>query len=156
MRRVFVLGPALWALGWLGGCARSLQVPATLPEPMSEKVLAARKLQQPLSQHLCQAAVYPTADARWPLSRVATISGRGPTFLEALEALCREADGLKAQAVVDLSYRRLPNGWSPSHELRGTAVRFQGHAPPPPRFAEIHPPPPPPRSGHEPPPGGLP
>lgn len=154
--RVPMLGPATWALGWLCGCSAQVQAPAAAHEPMSEKVLAARKLQQPLSQHLCQAAIYPAADARWEMSRVAVISGRGPTFREALEALCREADGLKAPAVVDLYYWRLPDGWTRSHEVRGTAVRFQGSAPPPPRFAEIQPPPPPDRSGSEPPPGGAP
>src|SRR5436190_784562 len=83
---------------------------------MSMKVLAARKLQRPLTDHLCRAAVYPTTDKAWQVSRVATLSGRGPTFLEAPEALCREADGLRLPAVVDIYYFRAPDGWSETHE----------------------------------------
>jgi hypothetical protein len=123
--------------------------------PMSEKVLAARKLKQPLSRHLCQAAVYPSADRAWRVTPVAALSGRGTTFQEALEALCREADGLRLPAVADIHYIRPPSGWTGTQEVRGTGLAYEPGftPPPPPGFAEIQPPPLP-RAAVEPPPAG--
>lgn len=138
-------------------CAGSgrLSLPGAGPSPQSEKVLAARKLQQPLSQHLCKAAIYAQPERGWPLSEVTPITGRGPSFPAALEALCREADGLRLDAVTNIQYRRLPGGWSPAHELTASAIRFQAGfaAPAAPRFEDI-PPPGPVVWDKEPPPAG--
>ncbi len=134
------------------GMSRSQQVEGF--QPVSEKELAARQLQAPLDKHLCSAAVYPSAGAKWKLTRVAALAGRGPNFATALEALCREADGMKLPAVVDIYYWRTPSGWSPNYELRGTAVRYEEGFKPPeaPDFKDIHPPQMP-HAGDEPPPG---
>ncbi len=123
-------------------CGGPARVQAPVSQAISEKVLAARKLQEPLEKHLCQAAVYPTSAADWRAERVPGLSGRGKSFLAALEALCREADGLHLSAVTDISYVRVPGGWSDSHELRGVGLRYEaGFArPPAPRFETISPP----------------
>lgn len=121
-------------------------------EPMSERTLAARKLQKPLTEVQCRAAVYPALGRDWPAESRVPVVGRGPSFAAALEALCREADGVQASAVGDLSYRA-PVGWGPSHEVRGTALRFSTgfSAPAAPERAALSPPPPL-RPGEEPPP----
>jgi hypothetical protein len=124
-----------------GGCAGGQAT--TIPgAPVSEKELAMRKLQQPLDQHQCKIAVYPSAGRDWQLERMQGLVGRGASFATALESLCREAEGRRAGAVVDLYYQRVPNGWSSTVELRGTAVRFEtGFQPPPaPEWESIRPP----------------
>lgn len=145
----------LCALGFVGlwGCAAP--APAVNFEPMSERTLAARKLQTPLTQRACRAAVYPRTDAGWPVATAVPIVGRGETFTAALEALCREADGQGAVAVADL-FHRPATGFSPSHEVRGTALRFApGFTPPPAPDREAIPPPPRPSPGDEPPPKAM-
>lgn len=129
-------------LGCLPGACVHGPAPAARNEPVSERVLAARRLQAPLSQHLCQAAVYPVQPPSVHASRVTALAGRGKNFPEALEALCREADGLKVPAIVDIYYWRNPGGWSDTHEVRGVAIRFEEGtaAPAPPKFADIQPP----------------
>jgi hypothetical protein len=108
---------------------------------MSERVLAARKLQKPLSAPLCKAALYPASEGAWRVERVSLLAGRGPTLEEAMEALCREADGLQAQAVSDIYTTRAPSGWAPTHEVRGWALRYEAgfSPPPPPARAEVRP-----------------
>ena len=154
--RASALSISAWALASLCGCAAPGPVAVAENQPMNEKVLAARKLQRPLSSHLCRAAIYPATEKGWQVSRVATLSGRGPTFLEALEALCREADGLRLPAVVDIYYFRAPDGWSETHEVRGVGVSYdEGFKPPaPPNFVDIKPPSPPQRGTSEPAPSG--
>jgi hypothetical protein len=101
-----------------------------------------RKLQAPLDQHMCTTAIYPIASQDWPLQRVQSFAGRGKTFQEALESLCREVEGRKLPAVVDIYFGRTPSGWSSQFEVRGTAVRFDdGFSPPPaPAWESIRPP----------------
>lgn len=138
------------------GCAAGRSLPAPPGQPISERDLAMRQLQAPLDQHLCKAAVYPTARADWRLVRVKSLAGRGPDFNTALEALCREADGHKFPAVVDIYFWRAPGGWSPNYELRGTAVRFEDgfDAPDAPSWESIRPPDMPKNLDEEPPPAG--
>jgi hypothetical protein len=133
------LGLAITAL--LGGCA-SGSAAVNPGSPVPEKELAMRRLQQPLDQHLCKVAIYPTAGRDWQLERLQGLAGRGQSFAAALESLCREGEGRRAVAIVDLYYQRLPNGWSSSYEVHGTAVRFDaGFAPPPaPNWESIRPP----------------
>lgn len=154
--RAPLLSSSALALGLLGGCAAEGPVVVAENQPMSEKVLAARKLQRPLSEHMCRAAVYPQSDKGFQVSRVATLAGRGASFAEALEALCREADGLRLPAVVDIYYFRVPDGWSGVHEVRGVGVSYDaGFTPPqPPPFEGIRPPQPPQRTAAEPAPSG--
>lgn len=130
------------ALVSMGGCATGRTKSTEKFKPTSEAELAARRLQETLDKHQCKAAVYPSADPDWRVVRVQSLAGRGASFQTALEALCREADGKKLQAIVDIYYWRTPSGWSPSHELRGTAVRYEeGFTPPPaPAFADLRPP----------------
>lgn len=111
--------------------------------PANENELAAKKLQQPLSEHLCQTLVFPVSRPNWKLVRVVSLSGRGPDFHSAVESLCREADGKQFPAVVDIYYERAVTAWSPSHVVRGTAVRFSdGFLPPPaPDRSQLTPPP---------------
>jgi hypothetical protein len=124
------------------GCASTRKTVDVTSKAVSETDLAARFLQTPLENHRCKAAVYPHTKAGWRVTRVSSVSGRGPSFATALEALCREADGLRLPAVVDIFYARTPSGWSPQHEVRGTAVRYEdGFSPPqPPKLSEIKPP----------------
>lgn len=132
----------LIAIGLLGGCVTGKAHPEKKIEPIGEAELAAKKLQDPLDKHLCKAAIHPIAKADWKLTRVASLIGRGPNFQAALEALCREADGQKFPAIVDIYYERAVTAWSPNHAVRGTAVRFgDGVDPPaPPELAAISPP----------------
>jgi len=138
------------------GCAGPRASEAPSGKPISEQELAQRHLQAPLEQHLCKAAVYPTAGSDWRLVRVQSLAGRGVSFATALEALCREVDGQKLPAVVDIYFWRAPGGWSPNYELRGTAVRFEeGFSPPsPPAWENIKPPEMPTNLDEEPPPAG--
>ena len=126
------LGIALSMLGLLGaGCAAPKKAAETPIKAVSEAELAARYLQTPLENHRCKAAVYPHAKNSWKIARVIAVAGRGPSFVTALEAMCRETDGLKLPAVVDIYYSRAPSGWSPNHEIRGTAIRYEdGFVPP--------------------------
>ena len=139
----------------LPGCAR-LRGSDQLLKPTPERELAARHLQTPLEKHLCKAAVYPTAATDWRLVKVASLRGRGVSFEAALESLCREADGQRLPAIVDIFYWRIPGGWTPNYELRGTAVRFEdGFSPPtPPEWGNIRAPDMPPTTDEEPPPAG--
>jgi hypothetical protein len=144
-------------LAVLCSCGGPEKVQAPASQAISEKVLAARKLQQPLDTHLCQAAVYPTSAAEWQVTRVQVLSGRGKTFQAALEALCREADGLRLPAVTDITYVRLPGGWADAHELRGMGIRYEsGFVPPPPPPFQSIPPPEMQMPAQEPPPSGEP
>lgn len=115
----------------MGACSTAkLQTKAAI-EPISESELAAKKLQQPLDQHLCAASVYPKSSPDWKIKRVVSLQGRGENFQAALEALCREADGQKFPAVVDIYYERAVTAWSQHHAIRGTAIRYvDGFAPP--------------------------
>ena len=139
---VSVSGLGLGLLALLAGCAGSRKAAEPLTKAATETELAARYLQTPLENHRCKAAVYPHAKSGWKLVRVVPIAGRGPSFATALEALCRETDGLKLPAVVDIYYNRTPSGWSPNHEIRGTAVRYEDGFSPPhaPKITDIHPP----------------
>lgn len=139
---VAVLGWGGGALVSMGGCATARTKSTEKFKPTSEAELAARRLQEALDKHQCKAAVYPSAEPDWRVVRVQSLAGRGASFQTALEALCREADGKKLQAIVDIYYWRTPSGWSPSHELRGTAVRYEEGftPPPPPAFADVRPP----------------
>ena len=139
-RLLVIAGLALVAAG--PSCAAPRKAAELQFKAVAEKELAARYLQTPLENHRCKAAVYPHAKANWRLVRVVSIAGRGPSFATALEALCRETDGLKLPAVVDIYYNRTPSGWSANHEIRGTAVKYEdGFSPPhPPRITDIHPP----------------
>jgi hypothetical protein len=138
------------------GCATPRASEAPSNKPISEQELALRHLQAPLDQHLCKAAVYPSARPDWRLVRVQSLAGRGTNFATALEALCREVDGQKLPAVVDIYFWRSPGGWSPNFELRGTAVRFEeGFTPPEaPAWESIKPPDMPTNLDEEPPPAG--
>lgn len=149
-----LLGCGLCAL--VAGCAAPRKAAEPLTKAATETELAARYLQTPLENHRCKAAIYPHAKAAWKLVRVVAISGRGPNFATALEALCRETDGLKLPAVVDIYYSRPPSGWSPNHEIRGTAVRYEDGFTPPraPKITEIHPPELPTNTDEEPAPQG--
>mgnify|MGYP000851726567 CR=1 FL=1 len=140
----------------LGGCVTGKAQTLKKNEPIGEAELAAKKLQEPLDKHLCKARIHPIAKADWKLTRVVSLVGRGPSFLAALEALCREADGNKYVAVVDLYYERAVTAWSPNHAVRGTAVRFgEGFEPPePPDLTAISPPPMPKATDEEPLPAG--
>lgn len=127
------------------GCANTkatVSSSSMLPPPSTEKELAMRKLQEPLEQTTCKVAIYPTAKQDWQVQRLQALVGRGKSFETALEALCREVEGRKLPAVVDIYYGRVPSGWSPNFEVRGTAVRFEGgfSPPPPPSRSSIHPP----------------
>jgi hypothetical protein len=115
----------------LPGCARLRKGSEQSFKPTPERELAAKQLQTGLDNHLCKAAVYPIAGADWQIERVTSLRGRGATFEMALEAMCREADGLKLPAVVDVYHWRAPSGWAPNFELRGTAVRFESGFTPP-------------------------
>lgn len=149
---------AAWLCGGvLGlGCTAPRKQVAEKFKPSSEAELAARRLQEPLEKHACKAAIYPVAESDWRLVRVASLAGRGSSFQTALEALCREADGRRLQAIVDIYYWRTPSGWSAYHELRGTAVRYEDQFTPPtaPAFADIRPPQMAHSSDEEPPPAG--
>ncbi len=115
----------------IGACATAKPPAAAAIEPISESELAAKKLQKPLDQHLCAAAVYPKAAPDWKIKRVVSLQGRGENFQAALEALCREADGQKFPAVVDIYYERAFTAWSQHHAIRGTAIRYvEGFVPP--------------------------
>jgi hypothetical protein len=153
-KRASIAWIALWTAA--AGCASSRSVPAPAGQPQSERDLASRQLQAPLDQHLCKAAIYPTARADWRIARVKSLSGRGTNFATALEALCREADGLGLPAVVDIYFWRAPGGWSPNYELRGTAIRFEEGfaAPDAPAWDSIRPPEMPKNLDEEPPPAG--
>ena len=138
--RVCIVG---WVLTALGASCAAPKKPAESPtKAVTETELAARYLQTPLENHRCKAAVYPHAKPNWKVVRVSAVAGRGPSFATALEALCRETDGLKLPAVVDIYYSRTPSGWSLNHEVRGTAVRYEdGFAPPhPPKMSDVRPP----------------
>lgn len=139
-RLLVVAGLALAAAS--PSCAASHKAAELPSKPVTEKELAARYLQTPLENHRCKAAVFPHAKANWRLVRVVSIAGRGPSFATALEALCRETDGLKLPAVVDIYYNRTPSGWSANHEIRGTAVKYEDGFSPPhaPKITDIHPP----------------
>lgn len=145
---------AMWAA--TTGCAGVRNGVTGTDSATSERELAMRKLQAPLETHLCQTAVYPIAKQDWPLQRVQAFTGRGKTFEAALEALCREVEGRRLPAVVDIYYTRTPSGWSPNFEIRGTAVRFdEGFSPPPPpQWSNIRPPEMPANLDVEPPPAG--
>lgn len=149
-----LVGAVLALLGLIGCKA----APSTVSDKRAstESELAARRLQPPLNQHLCSAAVYPNADQSWRMVRVVGLSGRGPDFISALEALCRETDGKKLPAVVDIYFTRAPSGWSNQFEIRGTAVRFEdsSQVPPAPDFNSIRQPEPPQNSDDEPAPQG--
>lgn len=140
----------------LGACATSKSPAGQRVGPMGEAELAAKKLQQPLDTHLCKAVVYPTARPEWKVARVVSLQGRGANFQAALEALCREADGHRLPAVVDLYYERAVTAWSPNHAIRGTAVRYgEGFEPPPaPELGSIKPPDMPKVTDEEPAPSG--
>jgi hypothetical protein len=115
----------------IAACATVKAPAAATVEPIGESELAARKLQKPLDQHLCAAAVYPKASPDWKIKRVVSLQGRGENFQAALEALCREADGQKFPAVVDIYYERAFTAWSQHHAIRGTAIRYvEGFVPP--------------------------
>lgn len=154
LKRASIAWMALWTVA--AGCASSRMTPAPAGQPVSESELAKRQLQTPLEQHLCKAAIYPTARADWRLVRVKSLAGRGPDFTSALEALCREADGQRLPAVVDIYFWRAPGGWSPNYELRGTAVTFEDGFDPPdaPAWNSIRPPEMPRNLDEEPPPAG--
>lgn len=126
----------------IGACATAKPQTKAAIEPISEAELAAKKLQQPLEQHLCSASVYPKSSPDWKIKRVVSLQGRGENFHAALEALCREADGQKFPAVVDIYYERALTAWSQHHAIRGTAVRYiDGFAPPTaPELSTIKPP----------------
>lgn len=149
-----LVGAVLALLGLIGCKAAPLAVSDKRASTESE--LAARRLQPPLNQHLCSAAVYPNADQSWRMVRVVGLSGRGSDFISALEALCRETDGKKLPAVVDIYFTRAPSGWSNQFEIRGTAVRFEdsSQVPPAPDFNSIRQPEPPQNSDDEPAPQG--
>lgn len=149
-----LVGAVLALLGLIGCKAAPLAVSDKRASTESE--LAARRLQPPLNQHLCSAAVYPNAGQSWRMVRVVGLSGRGPDFISALEALCRETDGKKLPAVVDIYFTRAPSGWSNQFEIRGTAVRFEdsSQVPPAPDFNSIRQPEPPQNSDDEPAPQG--
>ncbi len=140
----------------LGACVTSKSPAGQRVGPMGEAELAAKRLQQPLDTHLCKAVVYPTARPDWKISRVVSLQGRGTNFQAALEALCREADGHRLPAVVDLYYERAVTAWSPNHAIRGTAVRYgEGFEPPPaPEMGSIKPPDMPKSTDEEPAPSG--
>ena len=146
---------AVLALLGLIGC-KAAPLAVSDKRASTESELAARRLQPPLNQHLCSAAVYPNADQSWRMVRVVGLSGRGPDFISALEALCRETDGKKLPAVVDIYFTRAPSGWSNQYEIRGTAVRFEdsSQVPPAPDFNSIRQPEPPQNSDDEPAPQG--
>ena len=156
LKRASIAWVALWTAPMAAGCAASRTVPLSAGQPTTEHDLANRQLQAPLEQHRCRAAVYPTARADWRIVRVRSLAGRGPNFTTALEALCREADGQKVAAVVDIYFWRAPGGWSPNYELRGTAVSFEEGfvAPDPPQWDTIRPPEMPKNLDEEPPPAG--
>lgn len=98
--------------------------------PISEKTLARRKLQIPLDQHHCKTRVLLTTSAPKAIT-LGPVVGRGPSYQEALEALCREADGLLATAVTQIVWYP-PTSWSSStHQLRATALRHPDGLPPP-------------------------
>jgi hypothetical protein len=141
-----------------GACVSSGGLLDKKAGPIGEAELAAKKLQEPLDKHLCKAAIYPVARPDWKISRVQSLQGRGPSFQAALEALCREADGQKFPALVDLYYERAVTAWSPNHALRGTAVRYSDgfEPPPPPEIASIKPPEMPKPTDEEPAPSGEP
>lgn len=146
-------------LAWaaeLAGCANARTGPAGEMRPVSESELSRRKLQAPLEQHLCKVAVYPSSRQDWQLQRVKSFSGRGQSFEAALEALCREVEGQRLPAVVDIFFARAPSGWSPTFEVRGTAVRFEDGftPPPPPEWSSIRAPEMPTNLDVEPPPAG--
>jgi hypothetical protein len=124
------------------GCAAPKKTIDPSNRAVTETELAARFLQTPLENHRCKAAVYPHAKSGWKMVRIAAVAGRGPSFATALEALCRETDGLKLPAVVDIYYSRTPSGWSPNHEIRGTAVRYEEGFTPPhaPKLSDVRPP----------------
>lgn len=147
---------AIGCLAGLTACATSKSPTAQRIGPVGEAELAAKKLQQPLDTHLCKAVVYPTAKPDWKISRVVSLQGRGTNFQAALEALCREADGHKLPAIVDIYYERAVTAWSPSHAIRGTAVRYgEGFEPPPaPELGSIKPPDMPKSTDEEPAPSG--
>lgn len=123
------------------GCAPPRGGTAPQVGPLSEQQLAQRRLQASLEQSLCKVAVYPAAQSAWKLERLHALTGRGPQVEQALEALCREAEGLGHPAVVDVTLWRVPSGWSPDYEVRGIAVRFEdGFSPPdPPALRSIKP-----------------
>lgn len=125
-----------------GACATNKSLIDKNAGPIGEAELAAKKLQEPLDKHLCKAAVYPLARPDWKVTRVVSLQGRGTNFQAALEALCREADGQKFPAIVDVYYERAVTAWSPNHALRGTAVRYsEGFEPPAaPELTSIKPP----------------
>ena len=151
------LGIVGWALVALGAsCAAPKKAADTPFKPVPESELAARYLQTPLENHRCKAAVFPHAKTSWKILRVSAVAGRGPSFATALEALCRETDGLKLPAVVDIYYQRTPSGWSPNHEIRGTAIRYEDGFVPPhaPKISDIRPPEMPQNSDDEPAPQG--
>jgi len=152
--RLYIVGLALTALG--SGCAAPKKNADSLVKAVPESELAARYLQTPLENHRCKAAIYAHAKSSWKIARVSAVAGRGPSFATALEALCRETDGLKLPAVVDIYYSRTPSGWSPNHELRGTAVRYEeGFIPPhAPKISDIKPPEMPQNTDDEPAPQG--
>lgn len=147
---------ALVPLADLAGCANTRTGPAGEMRPISERELALRKLQAPLEQHLCKIAIYPSSRQDWQLQRIKSFSGRGKTFEAALEALCREVEGHKLPAVVDIFFARAPSGWSPTYEVRGTAVRFEDGFTPPqaPEWNSIRAPEMPANLDVEPPPAG--
>ena len=138
------------------GCAAPKKSAEAPVKAVTETELAARYLQTPLENHRCKAAVYPHAKTNWKITRVVAVAGRGPSFATALEALCRETDGLRLPAVVDIYYARTPSGWSPNHEIRGTAVRYEDGFVPPhsPKISDIKPPEMPQNTDEEPAPQG--
>jgi len=140
----------------IGACVSDKSLLDKKAGPIGEGELAAKKLQEPLDKHLCKAAIYPTTKPDWKVARVVSLQGRGPSFQAALEALCREADGQKFPAVVDIYYERAVTAWSPNHALRGTAVRYSdGFEPPtPPEIASVTPPSMPKPTDEEPAPSG--
>lgn len=144
------------AIASIVGCASGKALSEKKIGPIGEAELAAKKLQEPLEQHLCKAQIHPAAKPDWKMVRVVSLLGRGPTFVAALEALCREADGQKFPAIVDVYYERAVTAWSPNHSVRGTAVRFSdGFEPPaPPEHSAIAPPPMPKATDEEPLPAG--
>lgn len=139
-----------------GGCVVNKNLVGKSVGPMGEAELAAKKLQLPLDTHLCKAVVYPTSRPDWKISRVVSLQGRGANFQAALESLCREADGQRLPAVVDIYYERAVTAWSQHHAIRGTAVRYgDGFEPPPaPELGSIKPPDMPKATDEEPAPSG--
>jgi hypothetical protein len=140
----------------VGACVTNKSLLDKKAGPVGEGELAAKKLQAPLDKHLCKAAVYPMTKSDWKVARVVSLQGRGPNFQAALEALCREADGQKFPAIVDIYYERAVTAWSPNHALRGTAVRYGDgfEPPPPPEIASVTPPSMPKPTDEEPAPAG--